>query len=198
MPELLQKNMLGLLLFAPLPLLVVLIYQLRYHRSRRINSILVSAAVLGVSMMLLGEVSNLVRLYANKSDIHDELMRLKAQYRFTERDFVLTTYGVNPVCNWFLDSSSGLITSFNVNDQSTYDRLFVLNTKQSGPGERADDIRQSFLTASEKYEAMRQDILLPPDLELSSGYEQLEFYELHSVPANWLFDSTGNWIGWQH
>jgi hypothetical protein len=188
-----------LILFMPMPLLVVVNYHLKYHEGQRANRLLVSLASLGAAVMLLGDAQNIFRLYPDKDEIHAELMDLRERIRFSENDFVLTNYGVNPVCNWFLGSKSGLITAFNTNDRASYDRLFVLNTAEisrPGAGENPEKDRHTFLTEKEKYAAMRQSIPLPADAKPLGLYRHLEIYELLELPGNWLIDTEGNWIGW--
>jgi len=188
-----------LILFMPLPLLVVASYHLKYLDGKRANRILVGVALLGTAVMLLGDIQNLSRLYPEKDEIHAELVDLSDRVRFTDKDFVLTKYGINPVCNWFLGTKAGLITAFNINDRTSYDRLFVLNTaerRQQSSDESASKDRYVFLTEKEKYEATRRNIPLPADLTTFGAYKHLDFYELHEIPDNWLFDADGNWIGW--
>ncbi len=102
-----------LVLFMPIPLLIVLIYQLQYQARKRPGRLLEGLASVGIALMLFGETMNLIMLYPEKEEIHEELLELRERYQLSENDFVLTTYGVNPICNWFLGTKSGLITAFN-------------------------------------------------------------------------------------
>jgi len=62
---------------------------------------------------------------------------------------------------------------------------------------RSDGGEITFHTATEKYEIMRRSVPLPSDLTPHIAYEHLEFYQLRALPADWLFDEEGNWIGWR-
>ena len=188
-----------LVLFMPLPLVVVLIYQLQYQNRKRPGRLLVSLASAGVALMLFGETMNLIMLYPDKEEIHEDLLELRERYQLSENDFVLTTYGVNPICNWFLGTKSGLITAFNESDRESYDRLFVLNPREgrTAPAGQSDSDRITFRTAEEKYEAMRQRVPLPAEMKPLAPSDHLQFYELNALPEHWLFNAEGNWIGYR-
>jgi len=189
-----------LVLFMPLPLLIVVAYHLQYHKSSRQNRLLLGLASLGVVTMLIGESVNLLMLYPDKDEIHVELVQLRQQYQLSEDDLVLTQYGVNPICNWFLGTRSGLITAFNKNDWGSYKRIFVLDPQEGQPATRkapsAEISEVVYLTEEEKYVAMRRSIPMPPELVPLTDSEHLTFYELHAIPENWLFSTTGDWIGY--
>ena len=53
-----------------------------------------------------------------RDEMHVELLDLREQYQLTENDFVLTQYGVNPICNWFLGTRAGLITDAGIIEAS--------------------------------------------------------------------------------
>ena len=190
-----------LVLFMPLPLLIVLSYQLQYKERKRPTRLLVGLASVGIALMLVGETMNLIKLYPDKEEIHEELLGLRERYQLSENDFVLTTYAVNPICNWFLGTKSGLITAFNESDRESYDRLFVLNPSEgrpaTAPADQSDSDRITFRTAQEKYAAMRQRVPLLPEMKPLATSDHLEFHELHAMPEHWLFNAEGDWIGYR-
>ena len=190
------------LLFIPLPALVVLAYGFEYVESRRLMRAFVGLASAVVMLMVFGETMDLMMRYPDKKETHSELLNLKRQYRLSENDLVITTYGVNPICNWFLGTKSGLITAFNQNSRTSYDRLFVLNPREAAPvtapaGHASTLDRFLFRTQEERYRVMRQRIQLQDKIEPVVTNEYFEFYELHVLPERWLFDSAGNWIGYR-
>jgi hypothetical protein len=181
-----------LLLFVPLPLAVVLLFQQAFDSRRRVSMLLTGAAAVGAGMMLLGESQNLLRMYPDKHEILAELQSLKQQFSLNENDLVLGPYAVAPACNWFLDTKAGLVTSFNRDDIKQYDRLFVLNTTDQPPSGTARRVD----TEPQKYVVMRQQIPLPTSFQPTPGYQHLQFYQLEEIPASWQFDASGNWSGW--
>lgn len=189
-----------LVLFMPLPLLIVTAYHLQYHKAKLSNRLVPGLASLGVVAMLFGESMNLLMLYPDKDEIHTELLQLRQQYQLSKDDLVLTQYGVNPIGNWFLGTRSGLITAFDKKDWGSYRRIFVLDPNEFQPGttqaSSPDVGKVIYLTEAEKYSAMRQRIPLPPQLAPLTDSKHLAFYELHAIPENWLFNAAGNWIGY--
>ncbi len=187
-----------LILFMPLPLLVVIAYHLQYRPRKRQNNVILGVATLGIAALLLGEVMNLVLLYPDKTAMRAELADVKARYQLSAEDFVLTQYGVNPACNWFLGTRAGLITAFNKGQWKSYRRLFVLNPAESIQTSVGHSGQTLALKEPERYAVMRRNIVLPPDLEPRIKYQYFQFIELQEIPENWLFDAQGNWTGWRH
>ena len=185
-----------LVLFLPLPLLLGVAYQLRDNGLVQFNRYLMSFACVGAALMVLAETQNLFRLYPDKDEIHAELEDLRARYKLSSNDFVLTQYAVNPVANWFLGTPSGLITAFNRSDLNSYERLFVLNTAEGQDTERQSGERYEFVSERERFVVMRENIPLSASFEPVGAYEHLQFHELKELPDNWLFNVDGNWTGW--
>ncbi|MDJ0698808.1 MAG: hypothetical protein QNJ07_03040 [Woeseiaceae bacterium] len=184
-----------LVLFLPLPALVIAAFHFRYGGRRKLQVALASLAAAGVLLMTSGEVINLVMLYPGKDEIHAELRDLRDRYDLTSNDYVLTQYAVNPACNWFLGTRAGLITAFDRKDFGAANRLFVLNLPYS---RAAEDVAANHVVTSEteRYEVMRRNIPMPAGAEPDGRYKHLQWYELESVPYNWRFDDNGDWIGW--
>ena len=98
---------------------------------------------------------------------------------------------MNPICNWFLGTKSGLITALHKDDFQSYDRVFVLNPREGRPAtagvSRGD--------AKDAYRVMRRNVPLAAEAQPLVQTEHLTFYELRTLPDTWQFDSDGNWIG---
>ena len=187
-----------LVLFMPLPALAVLAFHLRHGRPTKLRFAAVGLAAAGALLMVFGETMNLLRLYPDKNEVHAELRDARQRLALSEKDFVLTQYGVNPICNWFLGTPSGLVTAFNRDDLSRYDRVFVLNL----PGAREPEALPgqdgvTYASESERYVAVRQNIPVPGDWQPIREYKHLELYEVEALPSLWTFDEAGDWIGWK-
>lgn len=112
---------------------------------------------------------------------------------------MITRYGVNPICNWFFESKSGLITALSKEDFINHRKVFILNP---AGGEAISDTRQKAatempLTENEKYAIMRQNILVPGGINPIFKTDNFEVFELTEPPDNWVFDSEGLWQGYR-
>jgi hypothetical protein len=179
------------ILFLPIPAIVILSYYVGSLEKGPLVIVLIGLASAGVTAMLFGEVMNLIFQAPHKEAIHRELANLEEQYALNENDFILTRYGVNPICNWFLGTRSGLITSLHQDDFRAYDRVFVLNPSQGSmvPAQ----VRRG--EAKDACRIMRSNVPLPADIRPLTETEHLSFYELPAVPGTWRFNDDGNWIG---
>jgi hypothetical protein len=186
------------ILFLPLPAMVILNYCLRFQAKGRLGIVLVVLASVGTAVMVAGETMELLFRSPDKRAIHRELLDLKDQYQLTENDFVLTRYGVNPICNWFLGTKSGLITAVHRDDIESYDRFFVLNPARgsmaSAPTRSGDGTGPVLPSQKKAYVAMRSDVPLPVGIRPLVETEHLSFYRLRSMPETWQFDGDGNWM----
>lgn len=188
-----------LLLFMPLPLLFVLAYQLRHGTATRLHRLLVSAAVAGCTLMLVGETVSLAVMNRDREDIHAALRELRERHALTEGDLVITEYGVNTISNWFLGTRASLITSVRREDFGSPGRVFVLIPAGGHPPGASDGEgdESRFVTPAERYQAMRQRIRLPASLPPLGEYPTLALYRLDATPENWTFDVAGRWLGWR-
>jgi hypothetical protein len=155
---------------------------------------LLTLASVGVAAMVLGDVMTLVFARTDNEAVHSELIALKRDHQLTDRDFVLTRYGVNPICNWFLGTPSGLITAFNSDDFGKFDRMFVLNPAEGSMLDPRADLTGSGASDEKRaYWMMRRNITLPDDLDPIFESEQMSVYRLETIPAEWEFDERGRW-----
>ena len=184
-----------LVLFMPLPALVVAAFHFRCSGRYMLRVSIATLAAAGALVLTFGEAMNLAMLSPEKDEIHAELRDLRDRYDLTSNDFVLTQYAVNPACNWFLGTRAGLITAFNLNDFDAANRVFVLNLPHARTTE--DDLANSAaMTETEYDEVMRRNIPMPLGAEPDGRYAHIEWYELKSVPESWRFDDDGDWVGW--
>jgi len=187
------------LLFLPLPAIVIVAFHLRMHQQKWLNRIAVAAAAIGALVMVVGDVTGVLMRYPDKAQTHAELDDMRDRFDLGHGDLVLTPYGGNTICNWFLGTRAGLITAFNRDDIQKYARVFVLNPRDAQVlGDAADrivDDRITFTTERQKYEAMRLNVPVAGRVPNMINYRFVNFYRLDAVPDDWLFDDTGTWIG---
>lgn len=187
-----------LLLFLPLPAMMIAAYHLRYCRNKWANRLTVAAATAGTVVMLAGETTGLLMHYPHKAEARYELDDMRARFGLGFDDFILTPYGGNTICNWFLGTRSGLITAFNRDDAPKYARIFVLNPIDSQAlGDTAHRMHDGvilFETERQQYEAMRLNV---PVAEMTKmiNYRRFDLHAMYKIPDDWLFDGSGMWIG---
>lgn len=182
-----------LVLFLPLPLLVLLAFALRHGYRPRLAQLLVGVAGLGTLLLIVGESQQLLRGRANNAETHRELQELVARYDLGKTDLVIAPYAVAPAMSWFLGTRAALVTAVDRDDFERYDRVFVLNTGR----EQAPDWQGSVTVTddSERYKLMRQAVPLPEGSDAEDGIERFYFYRLETVPKTWLFNESGRWSG---
>lgn len=188
-----------LLLFAPLPLLFVLAFQLRHGTALRLHRLLVASAAAGCALLLVGETVSLAVMGRGHAEIHTGLRELRERHALTGDDLVITEYGVNAISNWFLGTRASLITSVQLDDFARPGRIFVLVPTAGHPTStsEAGDGDSRFVTPAERYRAMRQRVQLPASLHPLGEHDAIALYRLDGPPENWAFDEAGRWVGWR-
>lgn len=185
------------LLFLPMPALVILAGLLRTAGSRFLRTGPALVLVLVCMAMMTGEVMGVVMRNSAHRAAHAELVRLRESGIVSSDDLIVTSYGVNPICNWFLRTKSSLITAFETDDLEDHRRVFVLVTETAAlddlPVDRDGDGR---LSDVEKYYAARRPLEVPSGARSVFKGESFEMFELTAVPDNWKFDGEGRWIGY--
>lgn len=186
-----------LLLFLPLPAIVIAATLLKAGNPKLIGRLLAAALVSASLLMNTGEIVSVAVTNASNRHAGDELERLHTSGVIRPGDLVITTYGLGPACNWFLGARSSLITSVRKDDFSRYQRIFVLAT-DSVPDEpaKSDADGNGELDDRERYEASRRNVVLPTDAKRVFRSENFEVFELSGVPGNWEFSAEGSWIGY--
>jgi hypothetical protein len=187
------------LLFLPLPAIIVLAFHLRTHHHRWTLRLTVAAAAIGALLMMIGDVTGVLLQYPDKTQTRAELDDMRERFDLGSGDLVLTPYGGNTICNWFLGTRAGLITAFDRSDMQQYARIFVLNPRDAPAlgraADRMNDGRITFETEQQKYEAMRLNVPIAGRVPNMINYQFLSFHRLDAIPGDWLFDGNGNWIG---
>jgi hypothetical protein len=186
------------IIFIPIPVIINLIYFLKLLKRNWIKNALVGIFLMVTITMTFGEIMGVVMRNENNRLIQTEIRTIQNKNIFQPNDFVITKYSINPMCNWFFETKAGLITSLNKNDFKNHPRVFILNPKE-GPNTPEIIIELTKLTASneaEKYEIMRNNILIPKNAKMIIETDAIEIYELKKPPLEWKYDSNGNWIGY--
>ncbi len=188
------------ILFISLPIIIIQIYLLKYLQRNWVKNALVGLFVLVCATMTFGEVMGVLMRNANNRLIHQEIVTIKNKHIFESNDFVITKYGVNPICNWFFEIKSGLITSLNKTDFQNHRKVYILNPIEGriSPETVKNLTNKPIITESEKYEVMRNNIIIPKQAKPVYTSETIEIFELESPPKNWKFDSNGNWVGYSN
>jgi hypothetical protein len=188
-----------LVLFLPVPCLVVLGFTLRLQATGRLGAVLLIGAVGATAAMALGELVSLRLHGPHKAAVHGELLALRQRYRLTREDLVVTRYAVNPLCNWFLGTRSTLITALHRDAFGSSGRVYILNPRDGEAGERHRDHAgtAALSVSSEKqaYLITRRNVPVPPELPPVTETDHLRFYALEQAPRGWRFDSDGLWRG---
>ncbi len=190
-----------LVLFMPLPAIPILGYTMRYA-SPRWRWALGGAPLLGALLMLVGEMVSLAMMYPDKDNIYAELVQVRQDYALSTDDFIIAPYGVPPICNWFLGTRAGLVTSFNRSDVDKYTRVFVLNPAELQPAvaTRGGSAERIVETDMQRYQVMRSAVPIATDstnVDESASYRYFNLTRLDGMPPRWIFDDSGNWIGWR-
>lgn len=185
------------LLFLPLPAIVIFGGLFRNSGSRILRTGPAIVLALICAVMVFGEVMGTVMRNESNRRTQTELVRLRESGILVPGDLIVTSYGANPACNWFLGTKSALITAVERTDLSGRERFFVLVTETAAfdelPVDRDGDGR---LSDVEKYYASRRPIELLPEARSVFNGGDFELFELRTVPANWKFDGEGRWIGY--
>ena len=148
-------------------------------------------AIFGTVFVAVGDITSLIRHNRNKEEAFNDLLKIKDKVGFTDKDLILTRNGVEHIANWFLNSKSSLITSFNLNDFSTYDRIFIMN-----PTEGAMKLQSVTNADNQKYNYMLSNIEEPIEGEIVYNSEHIKLIQVMSPPKNWKFDKEGKWTGY--
>ena len=185
-------------LFASLPAITILVYLIDHLEKTWIKRTLVGVFALVCLTTAFGEVMGVIMRNGNNRLIQEEIASIQTKQIFQVDDFVITKYSVNPLCNWFFNTKSGLITSLNKSDFEKHRKIFILNPIEGEQNSEAlEELTQkSTTTESEKYEIMRSNVLIPKGAKPILKTDNIEIFELDSPPADWKFDSDGNWIGY--
>ena len=179
--------------FLILPFIYVLTYTIQYALKKSwVKKMILGLALLVTLVIAFGDITSRFLHNKNKEQIYQGLMKMKEEIRFSSNDLVITRNGAEHICNWFLNTKSCLITSFNLNDFKKYDRIFILN-----PTERSMTIRGDSNKAIMKYNYMLSNIPEPTEAEVIYELPSLRLLQIKESPNDWFFDEKGNWMGYK-
>ncbi|MFZ1699257.1 MAG: hypothetical protein WBO10_00350 [Pyrinomonadaceae bacterium] len=186
------------LVFALIPLLVVQMYLLAHLTNLWIKRAFVIVFAVICVVTSFGEIMGVVIRNGQNRVVQAELFSIRDRRLFGPYDLIITKYGVNPLCNWFFDTRAGLITSLNISDFAKYENVYVLNPNEGEiTPEAADSLRnREIVSEADRYEIMRNNVMVPAAGTLILKTDNLEIYRIDSPPNEWEFDRSGRWIGY--
>jgi hypothetical protein len=183
-------------LFLSLPFLVILFYLLDYSGWKNwLKNGVVILAGLGALMLLFGEWMSLQMQDRNKEAVYEDLMEMDQQISFSSNDLVLTKNGAEHICNWFLETKAGMITSMNKKDFNTYDNIYILNPIQ-GQLNFTDIQGKTATNEADRYLFMMRNIPQPENAVKLYETQYMELLKIDSPPEEWIYDSEGYWISY--
>ncbi len=183
-------------LFAPLILLVVIVYVIRFSSLKNwVKNSLVMGIGMLVLLMAVGEFLSLGMQRERHEAIYADLMEMQTRIDFSAENLVLTKNGAEHICNWFFNTKAGVITAFNEKDFQVYDQIYILNPIEgqlnlSGIyGKQADNEK-------DRYHFMMRNIPAPDNAKAIYKSEYMEVWAIEDVPTEWTFDADGNWLSY--
>ena len=183
-------------IFLSLPLLVVIVYTLRYSAwSAWIKQCTVAAVSLGILILAFGEIMSVQMHEKNKDEVLKEMVEMKEQIRFDSNDLIITKNGAEHICNWFLGTKAGLIPTLNRKDFGRYNTVYILNPIQGQlnfeniENKRADN-------ETDRYIFMMRNIPKPKNAITVFKTENIELLRIDSAPSEWEYNSSGYWMSY--
>ena len=178
--------------FLTLPLIIIIAYTIQ----NSLKSIFWKKTIIGISVFVTiliatGDIISLIMHNKNKEEAYKDLLKMKELINFSERDLILSRNGVEHIANWFLNSKSSLITSFNRQDFKKYNRIFILN-----PIEGEMKLQNVTNKENQKYNYMLSNIDEPSDGIVMYSSSYIKLIHLTNPPKNWKYDHEDNWIGY--
>lgn len=180
-------------LYLSLPILIILKFVLSYSvKNIRIKRVVLVLIILGTAFMTFGEFMSLKLHNKDKDEIFADLMLLKNQQNFQKNDLIITKNGAEHICNWFLGTKSGMITSLNQNDFNKYENIYILNPIEGELNFEGIE-NKSADNETDRYLFMMRNIPGPENSKTVYKSEYIELLKIDEVPSNWEFDKKGNW-----
>ncbi|MGD9589511.1 MAG: hypothetical protein AB7Q37_13955 [Pyrinomonadaceae bacterium] len=186
------------LVFASIPLLVIQMYLLAHITNRWIKRTFVIVFAVVCLVTGFGEVMGVLVRNGQNRIVQAELFSIQDRRLFGPNDLIITKYSVNPLCNWFFSTRSGLITSLNLSDFAKYENVFILNPNE---GEMTPEVAErlrnrEIISEVDRYEVTRNNIIVPAAGALILKTDNLEIYRIEGPPNEWTFDRSGRWTGY--
>ena len=177
-----------------LPVIFILAFMIvHYIRKIWLKRLVLGLVITGVLIVGFGDIISSFWHNRNKEIIYEDIMEMDKSLNFTANDLIITRNGVEHISNWFLNTKSSLITSFNVGDFSKYDRVFILN-----PTEGSMRLPSSMNESAQWYNYMLSNIQVPSNAKEMYISEHIELYRIETQPKEWSFDEQGNWRKYQN
>jgi hypothetical protein len=178
--------------YVGLPIIFILAFMVsHYIKKTWLKRLALSFVIAGISIVGFGDIISSFWHNRNKERIYEDIMKMDNTINFTTNDLIITRNGVEHISNWFLNTKSSLITSFNVADLNKYDRVFLLN-----PTEGAMRLPSNTNKSTQWYNYMLSNIQVPSNAKKMYISEHIELYIIESRPEEWSFDEQGNWINY--
>lgn len=179
--------------FLGLPVVFIATYFLKYSVQKIwIKNLVLGIVTIGTLTIAFGDIMNSFWRNRNKQAIYEDVMKMKDAINFTENDLIITRNGAEHISNWFLNTKSCLITSFNATDLDKYNRTFILN-----PTEGNMRLPSYTNVAAQRYNYMLSNIQVPSNAHAIYISEHIELYSIESRPEEWLFEDHGGWKGYK-
>jgi len=176
-----------------LPIIFILVFLLKHKVKKTwLKHLILGAVALGTLTIAFGDIVSSFWHNRNKEVIYEDLMRMNEGVNFTESDLVITRNGAEHISNWFLNTKSCLITSFNATDLNNYNRVFILN-----PTEGSMRLSPNTHEAAQWYNYMLSNIQIPSNANEIYISEHIELYSIESKPEEWIFGNDGYWKGYK-
>ncbi len=176
-----------------LPFVFILIYMIRYNMKYSwLKNLILGMIVIGTLTMAFGDIISSFWHNKNKEVIYEDLIKMNDVINFTENDLIITRNGAEHISNWFLNTKSSLITSFNIADLNKYNRVFILN-----PTEGSMRLPSSNNVDAQWYNYMLSNIQIPSNAYLVYTSLHIELYSIESKPEEWMFGENGDWTGYK-
>ncbi len=179
--------------FVSLPFIFILVYLIRFSVKKSwIKTMVLSVVFLGTLTIAFGDIVSSFWHNKNKEEVYQDLMKMKNEIHFTDKDLVITRNGAEHISNWFLNTKSCMVTSFNTNDFKKYNRIYILN-----PTEGNMRLQEATNDETQKYNYMLSNIQVPANADEIYKSEHIELYKIEKTPNGWVFDKNGYWTGYE-
>lgn len=186
-----------LALYTYLPLLFIITFILQFSINKTwIRKGILIIVVFGALLMAFGEFMNDKFRNRDVDKIYNDLLKIKEKQNFHSNDLIITKYGAEHVCIWFLETKAGLITSLNISDFDKYENIYILNPIENSFNNEENKNYEE-LNRLNEFQIMSQNIMKPKDAEIIYKSEYIQLLFLDSVPEEWKFDLNGNWISYK-
>jgi len=177
-----------------LPFIFILTYLLAYYIKKAwLKRFVLGLIIIGILTVGFGDIISSFWHNRNKNLIYEDIVKMDNTVNFSADDLIITRNGVEHISNWFLNTKSSLITSFNEGDLNKYDRVFILNPTEGSM--RLPSIQNE---SAQWYNYMLSNIQVPSNAKEIYISEHIELYRIESPPKEWSYDEQGNWRNYQN